>query len=325
MRRFILVFLLFLATLCTAADKSQSSALLKQAAERSNIRSSDTAPFQLRAKIRILDSQPIEAGYLLIWNTQQRWREEISIGDKRSIRIGGEGTVSAEGDSEQAQTVRSAVRDLDLATNLNMEPGASLSGIKVEQKNGVALQCVSRTGKYRPKTELCFDSAQGVLSRENFSSTGLDLPAKSTEFSDYFDFGGKLFPRVVRTFENRTLRREVQVEQLTYDPNPDQSMFDSSTQYKVVPGCEFPAVPRPIKLSDPEYPERLRTKSPQRVKVSAVVNETGGVQDIQVTNSAGDLDQYAIKALEKWKFAPATCGAKPVPFQFFSEVNFRTY
>lgn len=320
MRGFFIVFLLLVANLSPAADKSQSAALLQQAAERSNIRSSDAAPFQLRAKIRILDSQPIEAEYLLVWVTQERWREEISIGDKQSIRIGGKGTVSSEGDSEQAQTVRSEVRDLDLPTLLNLEQGASLSGIKVEQKNGMGLQCVSQTAKHRPKTELCFDSAKGVLWLENFSNWG-----KSTEFSDYFDFRGKLFPRRVRTSENQTLHSEVELEQLTYDPNPDPRLFESGAHYKVVAGCEFPAIPRPLKLPDPEYPERLRTQKPRKVKVSAIVNENGGVQDIVVTSSAGELDQYAARALEKWKFAPATCGAIPVPFQFFTDVNFRTY
>ena len=182
------------------------------------------------------------------------------------------------------------------------------------------MQCVLGTAKFRPKTELCFDAARGVLVREGTNSSD-----KSTQFSDYFEFRGKLFPRVLTILEGKTVQREVEVLGLTYDPDPDLSLFETDAQYKVIAGCEHPVPPRPLKLPDPEYPQQLRTQGPKKVKLSAIVNEAGGVQDITVTSSAGAVDQYAIKALEKWKFAAATCGAIPVPFQFFTEVNFRTY
>ena len=324
MRTVYVAAALLVASMCTATDNSQSSVLVQHAAERSNIRGLDAAPFQLRAKVRVLDGTPVEADYLLIWAAPDRWREEISVGGRIAIRIGGKGSVSSKNDSEQAQAMRQNLRQLDISTVLSTEQGASLSGVKDQVVDGVKLQCVSRTAKLRPRAELCFDSSKGVLVRESFANTGA-IPGRFTQFLDYSEFRGKLSPRILRTFQGKTLGAEIEVKQLVYYPDPDPTLFEADTRYKTIAGCEHPEVPRPIKLPDPVYPPQFRTPGPQRVKLSAIVNEIGGVQDIVVTGSAGPLDQYAIKAVEKWKFSPATCGAVPVPFQFFIDENFRTY
>ena len=157
-----------------------------------------------------------------------------------------------------------------------------------------------------------------ILVREEFPDT-------TAEFSNYLDFRGKQIPRLLKTFQDKGLHGEIEVLELTYDPNPDPVLFETNPQYKTEPGCEYPVVPTPIKLPDPEYPAQFRTPTPQFVKLSATVNEAGRVQNIAVVRSAGALDVYAVRALEKWEFSPATCGSVTVPFQFYTDVNFKTY
>jgi TonB family protein len=271
--------------------------------------------------VRVQGADPVDAGYLLIWATPDRWREEISVGNDLAIRVGAKATISIKGDTEQTQAIRSQLRSLDFEAVLYVKPSQSLGDVKNINHDGVAMQCLSRTAKRVSKTKLCFDVATGALVKEESENS-------TTEFSKYSDFKGKLFPRLVTTFHGKEPHELIEVQELTYDSAPDPSLFDTVAQYKqykTMSGCEHPVVPTPMELPDPEYPAQLRARSPQAVKLSATVNEAGRVESIAVIRSAGALDVYAINALKTWKFLPATCGSRAVPFQFFTEVNFKTY
>jgi TonB family protein len=317
MARFLLPTLLALTLLSSASDDSQPLALVQHAADTSSLRSADVCPFRLRALVHTYGDEPVNADYLLIWATPEQWREEISVGNDRATRIGGKGASSIKDDSEQAQAIRSQLRSLDLAAILYLEPSYSFGGVKSRNHDGARMQCLFRTTKHS-KTNLCFDAASGALVRSESGDS-------TTEFSKYSEFKGKLFPRVVTIFHGKKIYRVIEVKELTCDSDPNPLLFDTDAQYKTLAGCEHPVVPTPIKLPDPEYPVQLRTRNPQVVRLSATVSETGGVENIAVVRSGGALDVYAINALRNWKFAPATCGSRAVPFQFFTEVNFRTY
>jgi periplasmic protein TonB len=75
----------------------------------------------------------------------------------------------------------------------------------------------------------------------------------------------------------------------------------------------------------PRYPDSARRRSIQgTVIVKAYVTEQGRVEGVQVEQSAGhaDLDQAAVEAVGRWRFAPARRGRQPVamwvsiPIQF---------
>jgi TonB family protein len=315
--RIIPAFVLAIASICLAIDHPERAALVQHATEMSNIRSTDVGPFRLHARVHVFEEPPTDADYLLTWASPDRWREEISVGSHHTVRIGGKNTVSTEDDSEQAHHL--AMRSLDVAALLYVKPGESLGGIKSQNQDGAKIQCLSRAEKHTADTELCFDAATGVLARVRYQL--LLLPDSITEFSGYSEFRGKLIPRVVRALDGKYLHQQIEVLELTYDPSPDPSLFEIGPQFKTSPGCEHPVGSTVIKMHSPDSAQ-LRTRNNQTVKLSATVNETGGVQDIAVIHSAGAQDAYAIKALEKWKFAPATCGGVGVPSQFYVEMNF---
>jgi TonB family protein len=78
---------------------------------------------------------------------------------------------------------------------------------------------------------------------------------------------------------------------------------------------------------DPEYSdEARRAKYQGNVLLSLVVDATGHVRDIHVARSVGmGLDEKAIEAVQKWKFAPGMKDGRPVAVQVSVEVNFRLY
>ena len=318
----LIVAVLTISITC-AASGPQPLPLVQRAAEVANIRATEVGPFRLRARVHVNREvvvnrdQPIDADYLLIWAAPDQWREEISSGKDRAIRIGGRNTVSVNNDSEQAQVIRSVLRSLDVPVVLYVRPGQSLSSVKDRNHGGNKLECLWRAEQSGSKSELCFDQVTGVLVKDKSGD-------KTTEFSKFAEFKGKQFPRLVTTFVGKKIYDVIEVDELT-GIFPDSSLFSVETQSKTMPGCEHPVAPIAIKVADPEYPEKLRKPNPQFVRLSATVTETGGVEEISVVRSAGALDAYAINAVRAWKFAPATCGGVAVPFQTFAEISFRSY
>jgi protein TonB len=87
------------------------------------------------------------------------------------------------------------------------------------------------------------------------------------------------------------------------------------------------SAPRPIYDPDPEYSEEARkAKFQGTVLITAVIGPDGRPRDLRVARSVGmGLDQKAIDAVWKWRFAPAMKDNHPVSVQVSIEVAFRLY
>ncbi len=92
--------------------------------------------------------------------------------------------------------------------------------------------------------------------------------------------------------------------------------------YKIGGGVSAPTL---LYKVEPEYSEEARkAKFQGTVVLFVVVDENGKARDIKVIRPLGlGLDQKAIEAVEKWKFAPGKKDGKPVAVQATIEVNFR--
>jgi TonB family protein len=82
--------------------------------------------------------------------------------------------------------------------------------------------------------------------------------------------------------------------------------------------------PRQIKAKEPKFSAQARRDKVQGIAVLLiVVTREGGTTDIRVRYGIGHgLDEEAVKAVRKWKFAPATKDGKPVAVQVSVEVDF---
>ncbi len=323
MRLTWLAFVCTFSSLCWAGDKVQPSILVRHASEVSDIRGLGAPPFRLKAKVRTYGGQADEGIYELTWVSSDQWREEISIGNEKAIRIGGRGTVSLENDSVKAQSIRGHMRSLNVPVTLTLRPQESLSSIKDRKKNGVVvLRCTSRTGKHVSETELCFDPDKGNLVSERY--VGTVSQGSMVVYAGYTEFVGKLVPAIVKTYFSDAITGEVEVTSLSRLPSVDTAAFNGGVGYTTMPGCESPLAPLALEAPDPLYPDTLKKPTPQFVKLSVIVDESGTAHNIKVTQSGAALDQYAIDAVSKWKFSPAICGTRPAPFPVNIEINFRT-
>ena len=87
------------------------------------------------------------------------------------------------------------------------------------------------------------------------------------------------------------------------------------------------SAPKALDTPDPEYSEEARKAKYQgTVLLWLIVDPDGKPRDIKVSRALGmGLDQKAIEAVRKWKFAPAEKDGRPVAVQINVEVNFKLY
>ena len=83
-------------------------------------------------------------------------------------------------------------------------------------------------------------------------------------------------------------------------------------------------VAKALEVPDPEYPEKARQSRIQGTIVLAIaINKNGGIDKVKIVRRVDpDLDQAAVDAVMRWKFAPAEKDGEAVPFQTLVEVSF---
>ena len=110
---------------------------------------------------------------------------------------------------------------------------------------------------------------------------------------------------------------------VSFDNDPDKPDLG-------LPGCPVPMKhkvtgPRLIFDPEPEYPELARKKKISgTVILSLTVGTDGLPHDIQIKNKLGHgLDEKALEAVRKWKFAPALRDDQPVETRIDVSVSFK--
>lgn len=105
---------------------------------------------------------------------------------------------------------------------------------------------------------------------------------------------------------------------------------EDATVYRVCSRSETAdcaKVPKAISAPDPEYSVQARENRIQgTVEMSVVVGPDGLVRESKVEKSLGyGLDEQALKALQQWRFEPATVDGKPVAVRINVQMSFRIY
>ena len=87
------------------------------------------------------------------------------------------------------------------------------------------------------------------------------------------------------------------------------------------------SAPRALETPDPEYSEQARKAKYQGTCILwLIVGPDGKPRDVKVARALGmGLDQKAIEAVRRWKFAPAMKDGQPVAVQINVQVSFRLY
>lgn len=306
------VWLVSFACLVFGEDwKKESAELFEHANQLSDIRVNGSPAFVLRGQLKVLrdPSHPVTASYTEFWASPSLVRTEISAeGFRRVTVINGRKRWELN-EGGEAQDIVSAA--YGIAYRASNSPVNSPEGPKVMERSSGSwtLRCVlGHDDEFGRRQEFCFDKSRGqlVASSLPFFVKGGELVRKCA-FTDFQQFGSKLFPHSVYCMEGEQQVFQARVTQLALQ-EPDQSMFEMPAGAKEFANC-------PVHLSPPravESPEPARIEGGPVVLLLDVTRD-GKPDGITVTTSGGaEMDNAAIQAVSHWKFKPAMCEGEPM-------------
>jgi TonB family protein len=309
------------------ANKTQEQIadLIERAEQLSDIRAANAPEFRLKASVTLYDENGnSEGSYVEYWVSATRWRRETAVGNFRRIEVG----------NTNKRWVSEGSKDLPLGlgqpahalTVWKQNPDAWKSGtIRERTLAGESLQCVeTKPNPTGGKSALCFDKSTGLLVAKIVPLELLDrIEDQTCQYSEYQDFGGKMFPRLVRCFSGSKLASEIRVTELSKSNDFGAELFVEPDGAQETVNCQLvPKAPKPIFTPGPTLPRRENPAHPVVLRV--VVGKDGKPRDMSVVRSIDKaFDGAAMDAVRRWKFEPAKCGAEPMEATINVQVEFR--
>jgi protein TonB len=327
-----IVCLLVLSSSAVSADKKQNQQealqFLNRVRETIKFGAPDSPLFLLRAHVVAAPMErgkpPIDGTYALTWASRDRWREEITFPGYHRVRVAAQNKLwtAAEVPFEPVRIFQ-LTQLFDLRSQWTRRPGETANLQKAKKHKGVDTQCVEIRSESDLGREVCADASSLLPLRMEMLAPYNPLRA-SFDYAEFQPIVGKQFPRVMRAFEGERLALEVRVDELAKNLTPDESIFAPPAQAISRDWCADMEPARAIEKPGPRYPHAAMTSRKQGVvSVYAVVGVDGSLNDLTVVRSAGqDLDAATLAALARWKYHPAVCGDRPVPFEDVIDVTY---
>ncbi|HEX8892265.1 MAG TPA: energy transducer TonB [Terriglobales bacterium] len=148
---------------------------------------------------------------------------------------------------------------------------------------------------------------------------------------DQFIMTGINFPtlgcwEITGHYENKELNESDQLTFVIWVAPPIgsgvSSTFDRRQYMNAEDGVTFA---RALEVPDPGYPEKVRRRCIQgNVVLAIAINKNGQIDEVKIIQRLDpDLDQAAVDAVKRWRFAPAEKDGAAVPSQAQVEMSFR--
>lgn len=298
--------------------------LLSRASEISDIHHQGASPFTLKAEFRVHDRDKDEVGtYTEIWLSNEKWRREAVAGHSRRLELG------------SGRKKWMLDEDLNpryfntLSSNFNLTTPPKEAKVK-EVRNGVIgglqVSCIRTESPFLKET-YCVDPRDGTLLQRESVLKAADKSKTTVQFADYQPFGDRLFPRQIHQITERQGSIDITVSELSSEVSSDAALFAAPVGAVELGNCDPGKTLRPQVQSspDPEFPANA-PNSQGYVVLSLVVGTDGKTHLIHVVQSGGEaFDVSAVRAVQQWKFRPATCQGEPIATMINVDVEFRPH
>lgn len=295
----------------SAADKTEEAvALITRARDLMDIRATGSAPFRLRAKVRVtmargavIWGQAFEGDYDLIWSSPTKWREEIRFPGFIQVRVGDEGRFWQQRNVDYLPPpVWELLGALEMRPRLRLRDGEKVKKIRDRKSKGTKLRCVEVVRKDRAKRELCVDPERGVL-------IGEVLGQGKYEYEGSLTLANRVFPRVIRGVGG-PMSAEIEVEELAELSAVDESMFRLPSGAEAWGWCPDPMRPRRLTSASLMLPPDGRRSE---IVAYAIIDVDGRLGSIKVLSATSPTFERTM--LEEWKkarYQPQMCEGFPV-------------
>jgi TonB family protein len=307
--------------------EEEGKMLLERATRLSDIRFVGAPAFSLKTKFKVINENSTSEGtYTETWLSRGQWRRETLLGDMRKIVVA---------DGQDRWTVNNVSSSLSGVSELGflMEALAPSSEYwradKIEDREirSVAARCIStKADSQGSRSALCFAKDNGMLVAKAVPSEVRGrIVERTCEYRDYQEFEGKIFPRQIVCFDALRPVFEETVLELSAEPSRDRALFAPPPGAMKSANCQgIVKPPSPVSTPDPELPQRKTPKNPVVLGLSIAAD--GSIRDLRVLQSVDEtFDHAAMKAVQKWRFRPATCDGVPIETMISVSVSFRAY
>ncbi len=278
-------------------------------------------PFRFVARVETLDEtgQSRQGVYSLIGTAADRWREELLIPGRESLRvaIGDTLWIRRSRDFEQPAVLlfREAV---DPSRRVDAARGqVTAAGVHKRRIGRIAGRCFVATHGSDVAEEFCVDPSTGALIEARRGPWRV-------RYSDHVRHGDRFFPRSIRIFRSGRLRLDAWVVELDVDPAVPTYLFEPPAGADAWPWCADRLPPRMISKSRLESGSATVGRSELMIySAYALISPEGHVDRVRLfTPAAEELQPAIVEALRVYRFQPATCGQTAVPFEMALDAKF---
>jgi TonB family protein len=323
------VFLAFLTTTSPAEDiQKAAEAMLDQARQLSDIRSSNSPAFRLNATFSFIgrDLETLQGTYTEVWISNSQWRRETIVGNFRRVEIGGatrRWLIDGGNDfPKEAERLPTLVEMFPSRTvNFDFE-----SMTMPDSKTQCAI--TKAAGEKHQRHAFCFDKESKVLvetiAPQLVGERG--VADYSCSYDDFRKFGSYWFPRAMSCLQEGHRKMDAKVIELSAAPSPDAALFTPPAEAVEIGNCSTNSVPpKAVSTPDPMPPLGMRDHQ-STVVLWMVVDTKGKAQNLRIARSGGkQFDDSALATVRGWRFKPGTCNGEPMPVRINVELRFGSY
>ena len=300
----------------------EANALFERARTVSGLEVEGGAPFRLDAVLYVRTAEGVVEGhYVLDWQSQHQWRDELTLPRYSQLRTGTESALWRQRNTNhQLLPALQFLDGLDLgAGHTEVDKRWSVTTAKgkglVNPPRCAKIESHSSMVPVPPSYEWCFDSDSGVLTRKSWSDWDT-----TWEYLEYAPWNGKLYARRINIAQGGKRVVEAHIT-VTDAPKLEPGTFVPPEGAEEWPRCANarPATPA---SSDHQFlsgPGARRPLTPILVELG----RDGHVQDVVVLRplpSARQEQLITVDLKQRWSFHPATCDKVPIPFTMMFEL-----
>jgi TonB family protein len=303
------VGLLLVLMVCAAAAQSdEAHALINDARAASDIYGQRIG---LLADVALTGEKRLTGAYRLLWDSQDRWREETIFGPDSLVRIRVGNKLYTKATSPRAEYLLEPFNEIgSYSLNLSVPDDKKLS-LKERSAQKLRLRCVVFKSD-DANSERCFRDGLYVGDE------------KGIQFSDFRPALGKQFPyrwsKTERGFDYAgEIKKIVQVENL------EDKFFVVDGSFEESETCDDSKLKSGhlIKQPPPSYPLIAKASRVQGTVVMKVkIDTAGNVVSVVVLSGHPMLRDEAVDSVRHWKYAPTLCAGQPMTLTTRINVNF---
>jgi len=298
----------------------EAKALVQRAMSISAIREEGSPPFRIEAKVKITqeDGSVAEGTYTEIWVSNSQWRRETILGEfRRTQVVAGRKIWTSDSSSTVPESLASVLAMFD--PWLWFANPWKADKFEDQQVDGKTARCFRTKREPWGAAELCFEGGTGALAARIVpvhSKTG-NVDGLCV-YRSYQPLGDRLVPTSYSCFEDKKLRQQAEVVELTLHPPVDDSLFAALPDGKESVHCPTRVQP-PTMIHSVEPPVAGKNGI---VTLALVVGVDGRPHDLKVANSLDSAsDDAALEAVREWRFKPATCEGQPMEAKIAVEID----